>query len=190
MDFLDKSNIAEIVGSFLFVTGIFAADGDFMQICAALAVSACITGASMNPAFTAVAHMNSGSNDHVACLMTCGCQIAGAAIAWKVHEWMSGAKAKSGNGSSSVNVKECVAEALGTFIFASGAASCGGNWGASVALFMSMHAVGDVSSELNPALTILRLIQNNGKGNQGAAARVASQVVGAYLAGHAAQFYK
>jgi glycerol uptake facilitator-like aquaporin len=103
---------------------------------------------------------------------------------------MSGAKAKSGDGSADVNVKECVAEALGTFIFASGAASCGSNWGTSVALFVAMHAVGDVSSELNPALTILRLIQNNGKGNQGAAARVASQVVGAYLAGHAAQFYK
>ena len=122
--------------------------------------------------------------------MTCGCQIAGAALAWKVHEWMSGSKAKSGNGSSTVNVKECVAEILGTFIFASGAASCGGNWGASVALFMAMHAVGDVSSELNPALTILRLIQNNGNGNQGAAARVVSQIVGAYLAGHAAQYYK
>ena len=190
MDFLDKSNIAEIVGTFLFVTGIFAADGDFMQICAALAVSACVTGATMNPAFTAVGHVNSGSNDHVACLVTCVCQVAGAAVAWKLHEWMSGAKAKSGSGSSDVNVKECVAEALGTFMFASGVASCGSNWGAAVALFTAMHAVGDVSSELNPALTILRLIQNNGQGNQGAGARVASQIVGAYLAGHCAQFYK
>lgn len=190
MDFFNDGNIAEILGTFLFVTGIFAADGDFMQICAALAVAGAVTGATMNPAFTAVAHFNGGSNNHMECLATVFCQVIGACIAWKVHEWLSGGKAKSGSGSATFNEKEFVAEALGTFIFASGVnAAADNNYGASVALFTAMHAVGDVSSELNPGLTILRLIQNNGDGNQGALTRIVAQCAGAWAAGFAKQYY-
>lgn len=189
MDFLSKANIAEIVGSFLFVTGIFAADGDFMQICAAFAVATIVSGAGLNPAVSIVKHVDSGSNDHVGLLVCVGCQVLGGVLAWKTHEWLQGGKAKGGSGSANFNVKEFAAEAIGSFIFISGADAGSSVWASAVAMFVAMHAVGDISSELNPGVTILRVIQANGDGHQGAGARVAAQVVGCYLAGYARQYY-
>ena len=173
VNLLEPCHLAEIVGTFIFLSGILNANGPnaTLKLSAALTLSAFIigdiSGGHMNPAVSSMFYLQGKQNQaaHSKLMWYASCQVVGGLLAHTVHTLLNGLPGRNcyspGHKYSHNLVSACIAEFVGTIIFFIGILSNGGNmFVVGLSLYIAANIAGGVSGgHLNPAVTFMMLVR-------------------------------
>jgi len=187
VNLLEPCHLAEILGTFIFLSGILNANGQnaTLKLSAALTLSAFIigdiSGGHMNPAVSSMFYLQGKQNQaaHSKLMWYASCQVVGGLLAHTVHTLLHGSPRTTEYSHNLVSA--CIAELVGTIIFFTGILANGGNmFVVGLSLYIAANIAGGVSGgHLNPAVTFMMLVRGEVDPIR-ATGFIACQLIGAY----------